>query len=903
VVSAPDAAALPPALTRAGLSDIAGAALCADAAAAAAWRAAAGAALPNVAPTLVAAPASPAALGAALAASLGAAANTPPAHPEGSWELSESGLELYFGEIKFELSRMTKQVEQSYVSLTYDIRAARADAAADAADAAAAAAAAPPPEDKRLPVTVLSGFLGAGKTSLLRHVLRNRAGLRVAVLVNDMAELNIDASLIRGAGGGTNKLLRPDEKLVQLQNGCICCTLREDLLFEVTALAKEGVFDYLIVESTGVSEPMAVAETWALPAAAGEALRAVARLDTCVTVVDAGAFWDDLAAVESLAARAEARVAAAGKPGADGAAPLPASETVEPEDDRGVAELLLDQVEFADVIVLNKTSSLRPDDADAVCAALRRLNPGARLLRADFGRVDPAEVLNTRRFSLDDAAARPGWLLALRDENAPAHVPETLEYGIGSFVYRARRPFAPARLSALLRAHWHLQEQDWSGALEADGYSGSGNARGGRDDDASSSDSDDDAQRGSRGGVVGVRRGPVGGGGGGDGASAAAEASRAAASADTAAAAAGDAAAAARRAGASAAQAARNPSAATVSAAAGAAAAAAAAAAAGAAAAAAAAASAAAAAAAAAACFSASPSSASSSATLPAGLKPAAPLSAAAAGALRTRREAAFGRILRAKGFAWLATRPDAVAEVGIAGGVATLRCGGPWYAALPRSAWPTAPDALAALQKDYLEAAPAVGDRRQELVLIGMELAEGALRAALDACLATEDEWSPETGAAAGLLDELAPWPPLEALLAEAEEEAPQPGEQHAHAHSHGHGHSHGGADDSADPVAAALPRRRVAKAFALPPAGGKETGVVGGRPASFWPKMPCLSCGAPWWHGDDWDASCANCGDDAEEYDDEQRPKLHRRPAWRAFREELEAARKAGKASLALP
>jgi hypothetical protein len=283
-----------------------------------------------------------------------------------------------------------------------------------------------------------------------------------------------------------------------------------------------------------------------------------------------------------------------------------------------------------------------------------------------------------------------------------------------------------------------------------------------------------------------------------------------------------------------------------------------------------------------------------------------APLSAAAAGALRSRREAAFGRILRAKGFAWLATRPDAVAEVGIAGGVASLRCGGPWYAALPRSAWPTEPDALAALQKDYLEAAPAVGDRRQELVLIGMDLAEGALRAALDACLTTEEEWSPETGAAAGLIDELAPWPPLEALLAEAEDEAPQPGEQqhaHGHGHAHAHGHSHGGGDDGADPVAAALPRRRVAKAFALPPPGGKETGQVGGKPASFWPKMPCLSCGAPWWHGDDWDAACANCGADAEDYDDEQRPKLHRRPAWRAFREELEAARKAGKASLALP
>jgi G3E family GTPase len=421
VLAAMEAAALPPALARGGAySAIAGAALCGDAAAAAAWAAAAAAALPNMASSVVASPSSPAALGAALAASLAAAGAQ--GAPEESWELSAEGLTLFFCELKFELSRITKQVEQSVLSLTAPTRAALADAAEAAAESAASAPGDDAKNDKRLPVTVLSGFLGAGKTSLLRHVLRNRTGMRVAVLVNDMAELNIDAGLIQGAGGGS-RLLKSDEKLIQLQNGCICCTLREDLLIEVTALAKEGVFDYLIVESTGVSEPMAVAETWALPMEAGEALRAVARLDTCVTVVDAAAFWDDLAAVESLAARSAeraARNAANAAAGVTNATDAPVEE-VAPEDERGVAELLLDQVEFADVIVLNKASSLSAADADAVSAALRRLNPAAKLLRADFGRVDPAEVLNTRRFSLEDAVRQKSG--SMRPQMHPANAP------------------------------------------------------------------------------------------------------------------------------------------------------------------------------------------------------------------------------------------------------------------------------------------------------------------------------------------------------------------------------------------------------------------------------------------------------------------------------------------------
>jgi G3E family GTPase len=842
-----DAQAVPPALQRASPTAIAGAALCADAAAAAAWSAACGAALPNVTASALPAAASgaPAAVGAALAASL-AAAGAPRCF-EGSWELSQEGLALHAAETRFELSRTTKQLEQTLVSLTSATR----DALAELAEAAV-----PLSDDKRLPVTVLSGFLGAGKTSLLRHVLRNREGLRAAVLVNDMAALNIDAALVRGPGASSGGPAT-SEKLVELHNGCICCTLREDLLLEVTALAKEGAFDCLLVESSGVSEPQAVAETWALPGPAGEALRDVARLDACVTVVDAAAFFDDLAAVESLAARAAARAASG---------TVPDSEQLAPEDDRGVAELLLDQVEFADVIVLNKASSLSKQAADDVAAALQRLNPGARLLRADFGRIDPGEVINTRRFDMQRAAARPGWLAALEPGAAP-HVPETLEYGIGSFVYRQRRPFAPERLEALLRRHWALQQQDWSEALRADGYKGGG----ARNDGDSSSDEGDD--------IAGVNAGGVGG-------SAAEEAGRAARSAEEAAAAAGQAASAARRAATSAAAAARDPTAASAASAAASAAAAAAA-----------------AGAAAAAAASAAASAASAAAAVAASAAaPASPLAPAPdAGALRIARESAFGGVLRAKGFMWLASRPDAVAELGIAGGIAALRCGGPWYDALPRDAWPVEAAARAALDADFVSA-PGVGDRRQELVFIGIAVREDRLREALDACLATEDEWSAVTGLAApGLADGLAPWPPLAALLQPGiEDDAPDAGPD-AHAHSHGHAHGHAHAHRSGDPVVDAMPLRRIAAAFALPPPGGRDSGRVGGFAASFWPKMPCLRCGSPWWRGDDWEASCANCSADAADYDDEQRPRPHRAAAFRAFRAELEAARAAGRATLA--
>ncbi|SOB85656.1 GTP-binding protein [Streptomyces sp. 1331.2] len=279
-----------------------------------------------------------------------------------------------------------------------------------------------------LPVTVLSGFLGAGKTTVLNHVLHNRAGMRVAVIVNDMSEINIDAALVRDGGAA---LSRTEERLVEMTNGCICCTLRDDLLEEVDRLARDGRFDYLLIESSGISEPMPVAATFSFARDDGATLTDVAALDTMATVVDAANFLPELARGDELAARG-----------------LDQYE----DDERTVSDLLIDQVEFADVIVLNKLDLVGEEEAVRLRAALTRLNPAARIVPVRHGRVDPAELLGTGRFDVERAQQAPGWVAELNGD----HIPETEEYGISSTVFRAERPFHPGRL-------WEFVTEDLEG--------------------------------------------------------------------------------------------------------------------------------------------------------------------------------------------------------------------------------------------------------------------------------------------------------------------------------------------------------------------------------------------------------------------------------------------------------
>lgn len=270
----------------------------------------------------------------------------------------------------------------------------------------------------KLPVTVLSGFLGAGKTTMLNNVLNNRENLKVAVIVNDMSEVNIDASLVKE---NENPLIRTEEKLVEMSNGCICCTLREDLLVEITKLAKEGRFDYLLIESTGISEPLPVAETFTFEDENGESLSDYATLDTMVTVVDGKNFLKDLESVSTLA---EQEIG------------------LGEEDERTIANLLLDQIEFANVIVINKMDLISEKDAMRLKAFINKINPQAEILFSEMSKVDLPKILNTQKFNFEEAANDPGWLKELRGE----HIPETEEYGITSFVYDADRPFHPIRL-------------------------------------------------------------------------------------------------------------------------------------------------------------------------------------------------------------------------------------------------------------------------------------------------------------------------------------------------------------------------------------------------------------------------------------------------------------------------
>ena len=282
----------------------------------------------------------------------------------------------------------------------------------------------------KLPVTVLSGFLGAGKTTVLTNLLNNRQGKKVAVIVNDMSEINIDKSMIQNDVSLNHK----EEKLVEMSNGCICCTLREDLLVEVTKLAKARSFDYLLIESTGISEPLPVAETFTFEDENGVSLSDVSKLDTMVTVVDAVNFLNDYNEAKYL---------------------QEVGESLGEDDERSVADLLVDQVEFADVILISKIDLVKKTDIDKLIVVLKTLNTTASIIPISNGEVELDRILNTGLFDFEQAQQAPGWLKEMRGE----HIPETEEYGISSFVYEARKPFYPQKF------HDFLHSDDLSGKL------------------------------------------------------------------------------------------------------------------------------------------------------------------------------------------------------------------------------------------------------------------------------------------------------------------------------------------------------------------------------------------------------------------------------------------------------
>ncbi|MBS4197506.1 GTP-binding protein [Lederbergia citri] len=306
---------------------------------------------------------------------------------------------------------------------------------------------------EKIPVTVLSGYLGAGKTTVLNQILHNRDGLRIAVIVNDMSEVNIDADLIHSGG-----FRRTEEKLVELQNGCICCTLREDLMIEVEKLVESGNIDYIVIESTGISEPIPVAQTFTyLDEELGIDLTSKCRLDTMVTVVDANRFWTDFSSGESL---------------------LDRNIGTNEFDEREVVDLLIDQIEFANVIILNKVDLLEKADAEELSRVLQILNPDAKLIQTSFGNVPLKDLINTQAFDFEKASQAAGWIKELNEE----HIPETEEYGISSFVYRRKRPFHPERLNQwleewpveVIRAKgffWLATRNDWAGLLSQAGTS------------------------------------------------------------------------------------------------------------------------------------------------------------------------------------------------------------------------------------------------------------------------------------------------------------------------------------------------------------------------------------------------------------------------------------------------